>query len=86
MESTFREIDAEGLPRIAERQALAKIGVISMFDGVSSVYHVIKKKLGKLPTIFIAAEIDPVLRRLVANEIGLREDQIHLRRNRNYLR
>ena len=38
-------------------------------------YHIIKKKLGKPPTIFIAAEIDPVLRRLVAAEIGLREDQ-----------
>ena len=46
-----------------------------MFDGVGSVYHIIKKKLGKPPTIFIAAEIDPVLRRLVATEIGLREDQ-----------
>ena len=46
-----------------------------MFDGVGSVYHIIKKKLGKPPTIFIAAEIDPVLRRLVAAEIGLREDQ-----------
>ena len=75
MESTFQEIDVEGLPRAAERDVLAKVGVISMFDGVSSVYHVIKKKLGKPPTIFIAAEIDPVLRRLVATEIGLREDQ-----------
>ena len=75
IESTFRDIDSEGLPRVVEREALAKIGVISMFDGVSSVYHIIKKKLGRPPTVFIAAEIDPVLRRLVAAEIGLREDQ-----------
>ena len=74
-EGTFQEIDVEGLPRAVGRGALAKVGVISMFDGVGSVYHIIKKKLGKPPTIFIAAEIDPVLRRLVANEVGMREDQ-----------
>ena len=74
-EDTFEEIDPEGLPRVAVHGTLANVGVISMFDGVGSVYHIIKKKLGKPPTIFIAAEIDPVLRRLVAAEIGLREDQ-----------
>ena len=74
-ESTFQEIDVEGLPRAAERNALARVGIISMFDGVGSVYHIIKKKLGRPPTILIAAEIDPVLRRLVASEIGMREDQ-----------
>ena len=46
-----------------------------MFDGVGSVYHIIKKKLGKPPAVYIAAEQDPVLRRLVAAELGLREDQ-----------
>ena len=74
-EGTVEEIGPEGLPRIIAHGTLANIGVISMFDGVGSVYHIIKKKLGKPPTIFIAAEIDPVLRRLVAAEIGLREDQ-----------
>ena len=74
-EDIVEEIDPEGLPRIIAHETLANIGVISMFDGVGSVYHIIKKKLGKPPTIFIAAEIDPVLRRLVAAEIGLREDQ-----------
>ena len=74
-EGTFQEIDLEGLPRTARRETLARVGVISMFDGVGSVYHIIKKKLGKPPTIFIAAEIDPVLRRLVATEVGMREDQ-----------
>ena len=75
IEGTFQEIDVEGLPRAADRNALAKVGIISMFDGVGSVYHIIKKKLGRPPTILIAAEIDPVLRRLVASEIGMREDQ-----------
>lgn len=46
-----------------------------MFDGVGSVYHIVKKKLGKPPTVYIAAEHDPILRRLVAAELGLREDQ-----------
>ena len=45
-----------------------------MFDGVGSVYHIIKKKLGRVPAVYIAAETDLVLRRLVA-ELGLREDQ-----------
>ena len=53
----------------------ARVGIISMFDGVGSVYHIIKKKLGKPPAMYIAAEYDPVLRRLVSAEIGLREDQ-----------
>ena len=53
----------------------AKVGIISMFDGVGSVYHIIKKKLGKPPAVYIAAEHDPVLRRLVSAELGLREDQ-----------
>ena len=57
-EGMFDEIDPEGLPRIIAHGTLANIGVISMFDGVGSVYHIIKKKLGKPPTIFIAAEID----------------------------
>ena len=74
-ENVVEEIDPEGLPRIIAHATLANVGVISMFDGVGSVYHIIKKKIGKPPTIFIAAEIDPVLRRLVAAEIGLREDQ-----------
>ena len=69
-------IDPEGLPMtILGDAGPAKVGIISMFDGVGSVYHIIKKKLGKPPAVYIAAEYDPVLRRLVSAEIGLREDQ-----------
>ena len=65
-------IDPEGLPMtILSDVGPAKVGVISMFDGVGSVYHIVKKKLGKPPAIYIAAEYDPVLRRLVSAEIGL---------------
>jgi hypothetical protein len=73
---TLDAIDLDGLPRTGlASECQAQVGVISMFDGVGSVYHIIKKKLGKPPTIYIAAETDPVLRRLVSAELGLREDQ-----------
>ena len=69
-------IDPDGLPMTVLGEAgPAKIGVISMFDGVGSVYHIIKKKLGKPPAVYIAAEYDRVLRRLVSVELGMREDQ-----------
>ena len=69
-------IDPEGLPLApADEAGPARVGVISMFDGVGSIYHIIKKKLGKPPAVYIAAEQDPVLRRLVAAELGMREDQ-----------
>ena len=74
--SMLTAIDPEGLPlATADEAGPARIGVISMFDGVGSIYHVIKKKLGKPPAVYIAAEQDPVLRRLVAAELGMREDQ-----------
>ena len=66
---TLDAIDLDGLPRTGlASECQAPVGVISMFDGVGSVYHIIKKKLGKPPTIYIAAETDPVLRRLVSAE------------------
>ena len=68
--------DPDGLPKTLSLHAEGpKLGVISMFDGVGSVYRIIKKKIGRAPTVYIAAETDPVLRRLVAAELGLREDQ-----------
>ena len=68
--------DPDGLPLTVLGEAgPAKVGIISMFDGVGSVYHIIKKKLGKPPAVYIAAEHDPVLRRLVSAELGMREDQ-----------
>lgn len=73
---TVDEVNQDGLPETPHPNAkIQKIGMVSMFDGVGSVYHIIKKKLGGPPAIYIAAEIDPVLRRLVCAELGLREDQ-----------
>jgi hypothetical protein len=74
--ASFTAIDPEGLPMtVLGETGPAKVGIISMFDGVGSVYHIIKKKLGKPPAVYIAAEHDPVLRRLVSAELGMREDQ-----------
>ena len=68
--------DPNGLPKtLSLHDEGPKLGVISMFDGVGSVYHIITKKIGRAPTVYIAAETDPVLRRLVAAELGIREDQ-----------
>ena len=50
-------------------------GVISLFDGVSTVVPIIQKKLGYPPTVMVLAEIDTSLRALVCSEFGYRTDQ-----------
>ena len=73
---SINDLNPDGLPKaIPLSTDRPRLGIISMFDGVGSVYHIIKKKLGRAPTVYIAAETDPVLRRLVAAELGLREDR-----------
>ena len=75
-EESLMASKADSLPLTTVDEAgPARVGVISMFDGVGSIYHIIKKKLGKPPSVYIAAEQDPVLHRLVAAELGMREDQ-----------
>ena len=56
------------------REQPAKLGVISLFDGVSSVLSTITELLGVQPNFFIAAECDQVLRHLVAEKHGFRLD------------
>ena len=51
-----------------------KYGVISLFDGVSSVVRVLTKKLGCPPTAILLAENDESIRRLVCTEFGYRTD------------
>ena len=46
-----------------------------MFDGVSSVVPILKKKLGYPPTAVILAECDLSLRQLVCTEFGYRSDE-----------
>ena len=45
-------------------------GVISLFDGVSSVVPALCRKLRKNPSVIVLAEIDPALRELVSFEFG----------------
>ena len=45
-------------------------GVISLFDGVSSVVPALCRKLGKNPAVIVLAEVDPALRELVSFEFG----------------
>ena len=45
-------------------------GVISLFDGVSSVVPALCRKLGKNPSVIVLAEVDPALRELVSFEFG----------------
>ena len=51
-----------------------KYGVISLFDGVSSV-RVLTRKLGCPPTAILLAENDESIRRLVCAEFGYRTDE-----------
>ena len=52
-----------------------KYGIISLFDGVSSVVRVLTKKLGCPPTAILLAENDESIRRLVCTEFGYRTDE-----------
>ena len=55
--------------------AKADYGVISLFDGVSTVVPTLQKKLGYPPTVIVLAEIDISLRAVVCAEFGYRPDQ-----------
>ena len=50
-------------------------GVISLFDGVSSVVRILKQKLKQAPAAIILAEKDEMLRSLVCAEFGYRSDE-----------
>ncbi len=50
-------------------------GIISLFDGVSSVARILKQKLQQPPVAIILAEMDEMLRGLVCAEFGYRSDE-----------
>ena len=50
-------------------------GIISLFDGVSSVVRILKQKLQQPPTAIVLAELDEKLRSLVCAEFGYRADE-----------
>ena len=52
-----------------------KYGIISLFDGVSSVVRLLTKQLGCPPTAILLAENDETVRRLVCAEFGYRTDE-----------
>ena len=51
-----------------------RYGIISLFDGVSSVVPILRKKLGYPPVAVILAECDLSLRQLVCTEFTYRSD------------
>ena len=53
----------------------ADYGIISLFDGVSTVVPTLQKELGHPPAVIVLAEIDVSLRALVCAEFGYRPDQ-----------
>ena len=59
----------------AEPQPQGRYGVISLFDGVSSVVPLLKKKVGYAPVVAILAENDNRIRSLVCAEFGYRSDE-----------
>ena len=50
-------------------------GIISLFDGVSSVVRILKQKLQQPPSAIILAELDEKIRGLVCAEFGYRSDE-----------
>ena len=60
---------------IDEIQPQGRYGVISLFDGVSSVVPLLKKKIGYAPVVVILAENDNRIRSLVCAEFGYRSDE-----------
>ena len=50
-------------------------GIISLFDGVSSVVRILKQKLQQPPAAIILAEFDEKIRGLVCAEFGYRSDE-----------
>ena len=67
---------SEGVSNNTSRVAIKEeYGVISLFDGVSTVVPTLHKKLGYPPAVAILAEIDGSLRALVCAEFGYRPDQ-----------
>ena len=60
---------------MADAPIVGRYGVISLFDGVSTVMPILKKKFGYPPVAAILAECDLSLRELVCTEFGYRSDE-----------
>ena len=60
---------------LAQAQANGGYGVISLFDGVSSVVPTLTRKFGYAPAVAILAENDIDIRAVVCAEFGYRADE-----------
>ena len=59
----------------ADAPIVGRYGVVSLFDGVSTVMPILKKKFGYPPVAAILAECDLSLGELVCTEFGYRSDE-----------
>ena len=59
----------------SRKESKAEYGIISLFDGVSTVVPILQRKIGYAPTVVVLAEMDMTLRALVCAEYGYRTDQ-----------
>ena len=65
----------QGAANSAAETVKGRYGVISLFDGVSTVLPILSKKFGYPPVAAIIAECDLSLRELVCAEYGYRSDE-----------
>ena len=65
----------QGAANSAAETVKGRYGVISLFDGVSTVLPILSKKFGYPPVAAIIAECDLSLRELVCTEYGHRSDE-----------
>ena len=70
IDQSTNEVDAPNHVRVS-----GGYGVISLFDGVSSVVPILTRKLGYAPTVAILAENDTNIRSVVCAEFGYRADE-----------
>ena len=67
--------ERQGTATSAAEPVKGRYGVISLFDGVSTVIPILRKKFGYPPVAAILAECDLSLRELVCTEYGYRSDE-----------
>ena len=67
--------ERQGTATSAAEPVKGRYGVISLFDGVSTVMPILRKRFGYPPVAAILAECDLSLRELVCAEYGYRSDE-----------
>ena len=70
-----KQLDPEEVEAPNHVRVSGGYGVISLFDGVSSVVPTLTRKFGYAPTVAILAENDTAIRTVVCAEFGYRADE-----------